>query len=35
MKHEFYKTYTKTQVRFATRLPQAGVPVKDECSYVL
>jgi hypothetical protein len=31
-KHEFYKTYIKTRVRFAARLLQAGVPVNDECS---
>jgi hypothetical protein len=35
LKHEFYKTYIKTRVRFTARLPQAGVPVNDECSYVL
>jgi hypothetical protein len=33
LKHEFYKTYIKTRVRFAARLLQAGVPVNDECSY--
>jgi hypothetical protein len=32
LKHEFYKTYIKTRVRFAARLLQGGVPVNDECS---
>jgi hypothetical protein len=32
LKHEFYKTYIKTRVRFAARLLKAGVPVHDECS---
>jgi hypothetical protein len=32
LKHEFYKTYIKTLLRFAARLPQAGVPVNDKCS---
>jgi hypothetical protein len=30
LKHEFYKTYIKTRVRFAARLLQ--VPVNDECT---
>jgi hypothetical protein len=32
LKHEFYKTYIKTRVRFAARLLQAGVPINDERS---
>jgi hypothetical protein len=32
LKHEFYKTYIKTRVKFAARLLQEGVPVNDERS---
>jgi hypothetical protein len=35
LKHEFYKSYIKARVRFAARLPQAGLPVNNESSYVL
>jgi hypothetical protein len=32
LKHEFYKTYIKTRLRFPARLLQAGVPLNHECS---